>query len=681
MDTIHITMPDGAVREVPLGTTAAEIAQQISPRLAKEALVARIAPIHSLGGGTAAAAARAAGGASPDAAPEARLSSASDGEGFLVDLRAPIDQDVKLSILTPKDPEAIQVLRHSAAHLLAAAVLELFPNVKLGIGPPIDTGFFYDFVRDEPFTPEDLARIEKKMRELAAQDIPNERKMLPKSEALELYRKWDQGFKCELVEERAIEPMVSFYTTGKFIDFCRGPHIPSTGRIRAFKLMSVAGAYWKGQEGNPQMQRIYGACFYTQQELDEYLHRLEEAKRRDHRRLGPELDLFSIQEEAGPGLIFWHPKGGLVRKLMEDWLRDELLKRGYDLVVTPHIMRLELWKTSGHAGFYRENMFGPIEVEKDDYQLKPMNCPGHILIYKSRLRSYRELPVRLAELGTVYRYERSGVLHGLLRVRGFTQDDAHIFCMPQQIESEIEACIDFAFAVMKTFGFSDYVVELSDWDANHPENYAGSAADWARSTAALQSTLNRLNIPFKRMEGEAAFYGPKIDVKLIDAIGRPWQLTTVQFDFNLPGRFDLEYVGEDGARHQPLMVHRALWGSVERFFGILIEHYAGAFPAWLAPVQAEVLPLSEKFIDYAKKVTAALKDAGFRAHLDDRNEKLQAKIRDAQMLKVPYMLVVGGKEAEAGTVSVREHSKGDLGPRPLAQFLSDLRQQVDSRAI
>jgi threonyl-tRNA synthetase len=680
MDTIHITLPDGAVREVPLGTTAAEVAQQISPRLAKEALVARIAPVHA-----PATAARASAGAgpeqSPDASPEARLSASSNGEGFLVDLRAPIDQDVKLSILTPKDPEAIQVLRHSAAHLLAAAVLELFPNVKLGIGPPIDTGFFYDFVRDEPFTPEDLERIEKKMRELAAQDIPNERKMLPKPQALELYRKWDQAFKCELVEERAIEPMVSFYTTGKFIDFCRGPHIPSTGRIRAFKLMSVAGAYWKGREGNPQMQRIYGACFYTQQELDDYLRRLQEAKRRDHRRLGPELDLFSVQEEAGPGLIFWHPKGGLVRKLMEDWLRDELLRRGYDLVYTPHIMRLDLWKTSGHANFYRENMFGAIEVEKDDYQLKPMNCPGHILIYKSRLRSYRELPVRLAELGTVYRYERSGVLHGLFRVRGFTQDDAHIFCMPEQIESEIEACIDFAFAVMKTFGFSDYAVELSVWDAKHPENYAGSAEDWGRATRALETTLAKMKIPYKRMEGEAAFYGPKIDVKLIDAIGRPWQLTTVQFDFNLPGRFGLEYVGEDGNRHQPLMVHRALWGSVERFFGILIEHYAGAFPVWLAPVQAEVLPVSEKFSIYANNVTAELRAAGFRAHLDDRNEKLQAKIRDAQLQKIPYMLIVGGKEAEAGTVSVRHQSKGDLGPRPIAEFLADLRKQVESRAI
>src|ERR1700719_2192725 len=540
-DTIQITLPDGATREVQRGTTAAQIAHQISPRLAKEALVAR-----------------------------------ADGE--LVDLSRPLEHDAKLSILTAKDPDAVQVFRHSAAHLLAAAVMELYPNVTLGIGPPIDNGFFYEFVREEPFTSEDLEKIEAKMHELAAKDVPNERKMIPKPEALELYRKSNQEFKCELVDEKATEPMVSFYTTGKFLDFCRGPHIPSTGRTKAFKLMNVAGAYWKGQEGNPQMQRIYGACFVDQKELDEYLRKLEEAKRRDHRKLGQELDLFSIQDEAGPGLIFWHPKGGVIRKQMEDWLRTELIRHGYDLVYTPHIMRLHLWEISGHTDFYRASMFGPMEVEKDDYQLKPMNCPGHILIYKSRLRSYRELPVRLAELGTVYRYERSGVLHGLLRVRGFTQDDAHIFCMPEQIEPEIEACIDFAFAVMKTFGFSKYVVELSDWDAKHPENYAGSAEDWARSTGALQTTLTRMNIPFKRMEGEAAFYGPKNDVKLFDAIRRPWQLTTVQFDFNLPGRFGLEYVGEDGNRHQPLMVHRALWGSVERFFGILIEHYAGALP-------------------------------------------------------------------------------------------------------
>ena len=643
MDTVQITLPDGATRQVARGTTAAEVARNISHGLAREALVAR-----------------------------------ADGE--LVDLSRPIEHDTKLAILTAKDPDALQVFRHSAAHLLAAAVLELFPDVKLGIGPPIDYGFFYEFLREQPFTPEDLERIEKKMHELAAQNVPNERTLMPKAEALELYRKSNQTFKCELVEEKATEPMVSFYTTGKFIDFCLGPHIPSTGRIKAFKLMNVSGAYWKGQEGNAQLQRIYGACFFTKEELAEYLHRLEEAKRRDHRRLGTELDLFSIQDEAGPGLIFWHPKGGLVRKLMEDWLRDELLRRGYDLVYTPHIMRLDLWKTSGHTNFYRDNMFGAVEVEKADYQLKPMNCPGHILIYKSRLRSYRDLPVRLAELGTVYRYERSGVLHGLLRVRGFTQDDAHIFCMPSQIEAEVEACVDFAFAVMKTFGFSSYQVELSDWDAAHPENYAGSAEDWQRATDALSTTLDRMKVPYKHMEGEAAFYGPKIDVKLIDAIGRPWQLTTVQFDFNLPGRFGLEYVGEDGGRHQPLMVHRALWGSVERFFGILIEHYAGAFPLWLAPVQVAVLPVSEKVSEYAAQVSAELKAAGVRVYLDDRNEKLGAKIRDSEMQKVPYMAVVGGKEADAHSVSVRHHGKGDLGPRPLAQFLADLSAETAARA-
>jgi threonyl-tRNA synthetase len=643
-EQIRVTLPDGAVRELPRGVTPAEIARQISHGLAKEALVAR-----------------------------------ADGE--LIDLSRPLERDTSLAILTKKDPDALQVFRHSAAHLLAAAVLELFPNVRLGIGPPIENGFFYEFLREEPFTPEDLERIEEKMHELAKRDVPNERKLLPKPEALKLYRDSGQTFKCELVEEKAIEPMVSFYTTGKFMDFCRGPHIPSTGRIKAFKLMSVAGAYWKGQEGNPQMQRIYGACFYTDEDLAAYLHRLEEAKRRDHRRLGAELDLFSIEEDAGPGLIFWHPKGGLIRNLIETWLRDELQRRGYDLVYTPHIMRKHLWEISGHTGFYRDSMFGAIEVEKDDYQLKPMNCPGHILIYKSRLRSYRELPMRLAELGTVYRYERSGVLHGLLRVRGFTQDDSHIFCMPEQTETEVQGCVDFAFAVMRTFGFDRYEVELSDWDELHPENYAGKPEDWKRATDALAATLERMDIPFKRIEGEAAFYGPKIDVKLIDAIGRSWQLTTVQFDFNLPRRFELEYVGEDGARHEPLMVHRALLGSVERFFGILVEHYAGAFPAWLAPVQASVLPLSEKFIDYARKVTQQLSDGGIRVHLDERNEKLQAKIRDAQLQKIPYMLIIGGKEAEAGTVSVRHRTKGDLGPRPVGDFIRDLREEISSRTI
>ncbi len=644
MENIQITLPDGAVREFPRGATPAQVAAAISARLAKEALVAR-----------------------------------ADGE--LVDLSRPLDRSTKLAILTAKDGDAVQVFRHSAAHLLAAAVLDLFPGVKLGVGPPIETGFFYEFLREEPFTPEDLEKIEARMRQLAAQDIPNERKMIPKPEALALYRQGNQEFKCELVEEKADEPMVSFYTTGKFLDFCRGPHIPSTGRIRAFKLMSVAGAYWKGQEGNPQMQRIYGACFVEQKELDDYLHKLEEAKRRDHRRLGQELDLFSIEDEAGPGLIFWHPKGGAIRRLMEDWLRAELTRRGYDLVFTPHIMRLNLWKTSGHANFYRENMFGAMEVEKDDYQLKPMNCPGHILIYKSRLRSYRELPIRLAELGTVYRYERSGVLHGLLRVRGFTQDDAHIFCTPGQIEQEIQDCVEFAWEVLRVFGFDRYEVELSARDASRPGDYAGTVEEWERAEGALIHTLERMKVPYKYMPGEAVFYGPKIDVKLVDAIGRPWQLSTVQFDFNLPRRFQLEYVGEDGGRHAPLMVHRALWGSVERFFGVLIEHYAGAFPAWLAPVQASVLPLSEKFADYGRQVLRRLRDAGFRIHLDDRNEKLQAKIRDAQMQKIPYMLIVGGKEAEAGAVSVRHRSKGDLGPRSVEQFIADLRSETDARTL
>ena len=644
MENIQVTLPDGAVREVPRGTTAAEIARQISPRLAKEALVART-------------------------------------NGDLTDLSRPLEQDTKLAILTAKDPDAVQVFRHSAAHLLAAAVMELFPNVKLGIGPPIENGFFYEFVREEPFTPEDLSKIEAKMHELAAKDVPNERKLIPKPEAVELYRKNNQEFKCELVEEKATDPMVSFYTTGKFVDFCRGPHLPSTGRIKAFKLMNVAGAYWKGQEGNPQMQRIYGACFVEQKELDEYLHKLEEAKRRDHRKIGQELDLFSIEEDAGPGLIFWHPKGGIIRRVMEDWLRDALTRHGYDLVFTPHVMRRHLWEISGHTGFYKDSMFGPLEVEKDEYQLKPMNCPGHILIYKSRLRSYRELPVRLAELGTVYRYERSGVLHGLMRVRGFTQDDAHIFCMREQIEKEVQDCVEFAWEVLRVFGFDKYEVELSGGDASRPQDYAGTPEEWKHAENALTSTLERMNVPYKYIPGEAAFYGPKIDVKLVDAIGRPWQLTTVQFDFNLPRRFDLQYVGEDGSRHQPLMVHRALWGSVERFFGVLIEHYAGAFPAWLAPVQASVLPLSEKTIEYAHKVTQQLKDAGIRVHLDDRNEKLQAKIRDAQLQKIPYMLVLGGKEAEAGTVSVRHRTKGDQGPRPLDQFLTDIRQEIETRSI
>src|SRR5271168_4362107 len=503
METIHVTLPDGSVKDVPKGTTPLEIANGISPRLGSAALVARVFTKDGPFVGE----------------PDFILESGAKEEGELIDLRHPLDRDVKLQILTEKDPDSLYVFRHSAAHLLAAAVMDLYPDVKLGIGPPVENGFFYEFLREQPFTPEDLEKIEKKMHDLSSANLSNERKYIPKPEALEMYKNSNQPFKFELVEEKANELMVSFYTTGKFIDFCRGPHIPSTKRITAFKLMNVAGAYWKGQEGNPQLQRIYAAAFFNQKELDEYLHRLEEAKRRDHRKVGTELDLFSIQEQAGPGLIFWHPKGGLIRTLVENWLREELQTRGYDMVFTPHIMLQDLWKTSGHTGFYKESMFGTIEVEKADYQLKPMNCPGHILIYKSKLHSYRDLPVRLAELGTVYRYERSGVLHGLLRVRGFTQDDAHIFCTPEQIEAEVEGCVDFAFAVMKNFGFDKFEVSLSDWDAAHPENYPGKPEDWHRATAALANTMNRMNIPYKKIEGEAAFYGPKIDIKLIDAMG------------------------------------------------------------------------------------------------------------------------------------------------------------------
>ncbi len=650
MSNIQVILPDGAKIEVPRGTTPAEIARKISPGLANDALVARVKP-------------------------------ASNGAtGELVDLSRPLERDSELRFLTERDPEALEVLRHSSAHLMAAAVLELFPESKLGHGPATDSGFFYDFYRPTAFTPEDLAHIEEKMRELQQQDIPYAQEFLPREEWLKRFRQEGDFMKCHFIEQfTRPDEKISIYRTGKFMDFCRGPHVPSTGRIKAFKLLNVSGAYWLGDERNQQLQRIYGTSFFSKKELDDHLHKLEEAKRRDHRRLGQELDLFSIQDEAGPGLIFWHPKGGLVRKIMEDWLRSELLARGYDLVFTPHVMRLDLWKTSGHTDFYRENMFGAMEVEKAEYQLKPMNCPGHILIYKSRLRSYRELPVRLAELGTVYRYERSGVLHGLLRVRGFTQDDSHIFCTPEQLPAEVEGCLNFAWEVLRVFGFDRYEVELSGRDPEHPEHYAGTVEEWDRAERVLIDTLERNKVLYKYMPGEAVFYGPKIDVKLVDAIGRPWQLTTVQFDFNLPRRFGIEYVGDDGSRHQPVMVHRALWGSVERFFGVLIEHYAGAFPAWLAPVQATVLPVSEKFMDYAKKVRERLATAGFRAELDDRNEKLQAKIRDAQLQKIPYMLVVGGKEAEAGTVSVRHRAKGDLGPQPFEAFLAALGSEVNRR--
>ena len=472
--------------------------------------------------------------------------------------------------------------------------------------------------------------------------------------------------------------MFSEYTLGPhFIDFCLGPHVPSTKKIKAFKLLSIAGCYWKGDEHNQQLQRIYGTAFFSKKELEEHLHKLEEAKRRDHRKLGQELDLFSIQELAGPGLIFFHPKGGLIRKLIEDWMRDQYLKRGYSLVYTPHVMRADLWKTSGHLEHYAENMFAGMELDDAEYRLKPMNCPGHILIYRDKLRSYRELPVRLGELGTVYRYERSGVMHGLLRVRGFTQDDAHIFCTPEQIEDEVVNCLEFAIDTLKAFGFEQYEAELSTWDGGTSGKYVGTPEQWELAENALKSAVERLGLKAPVIKDEAAFYGPKIDMKLLDALGRKWQLSTVQFDFTLPQRFGLEYVHEDGKRHQPLMVHRALYGSIERFFGILIEHYAGAFPVWLAPVQAVVMPITDRHLDYARTVFEKLEAAGFRVQLDDRKEKVNLKIRDAQMQKVPYMLVAGDREAEAGTVSVRHRKHADMGAKPVDEFIADLKAMVD----
>ena len=670
--TIAVHLPDGSVREVPAGTTPLEIANSISPRLAAASVVARLTPV------TGAAAQKAA----DDTPTEAAMYAAEDASApRLVDLSTPLNADTRLELVTEKDPEALKVVRHSAAHVLATAVLELFPETKLGHGPATDSGFFYDFYREKPFTPDDLAAIETKMAEVIARNESFLREYEPREQALTEFEKDGDFMKTHFVT-KFTEPgsQVSFYRNGGFIDFCRGPHVPSTGRVKAVKVTNLAGAYWLGDEKNPQLQRIYGTAFFSQKDLDAHFARLEEAARRDHRVLGKQLDLFSVQELAGAGLIFWHPRGAMIRKIMEDWMRDECLRRGYQLVYTPHVARVNLWQTSGHEGFYSQNMFTPMELDDANYRMKPMNCPFHILIYKNSPKSYRDLPARYAELGNVYRYERSGTMHGLLRVRGFTQDDAHIFCTPGQIEDEVVACIDFAEAVLKTFGFSEFKVELSTWDPNDRAHYAGSDENWNLAVGSLQRALDRKGIQYKTIPGEAAFYGPKIDVKLVDVLGRLWQLSTVQFDFNLPARFELEYVGEDGERHQPVMVHRALFGSVERFFGVLIEHYAGAFPLWLAPVQIGLVPISERHLEYAHKVEAELKAAGFRVEVDSRNEKMNAKIRDLANQKTPYILVFGDKEAAANAVSVRTRGKGDQGSMPLADFIAKAQALVSSQS-
>jgi threonyl-tRNA synthetase len=571
----------------------------------------------------------------------------------------------------------IEIYRHSSAHLLAAAVTELYPEAQCGIGPPTEDGFFYDFLVAKPFTPEDLAAIEKRMAHIVKQNRPIEKKLLPKAEALELFAQKGQSLKCELIREKAGE-VVQCYTMGEFIDFCLGPHLPSTRDIKAFKLKAEpAAAYWKGREGNPSMQRVYGYAFFTKEELDGHLHRLEEAKRRDHRKLGRELDLFSIAEETGSGLILWHPKGGFIRKQIEDFWRDQHLAGGYDLVYSPHIAKIDLWNTSGHTQYYRANMYSPIDIEGTEYQLKPMNCPFHITIYRSRLRSYRELPLRYAELGTVYRFERSGVLHGLLRVRGFTQDDAHLFCRPDQLDAETVRVLDFVTAMLKAFGFERYDIYVS----TKPADASGTDEQWSVATAALKRALESRGLAYLVDPGEGTFYGPKIDIKIKDSLDRAWQCSTIQVDFHNPSRFGLEYIGEDGKAHAPVMLHRALLGSLERFFGVLIEHYAGAFPLWLAPTQAVVVPVTERQQEYARAVTEQLAAAGVRAALDDRNEKLGYRIREAQLHKVPYMLVVGDKEAAAGTVAVRHRQAGDLGSAQAATLAERIVRLARERAV
>jgi threonyl-tRNA synthetase len=676
--TIQIQLPDGSRRQVPSGTTPLEIANSISPRLAAAIVVAKIKSL----------AANSAPAAADDNQTDAALSEESmyaaenASAEKLVDLSAPLTEDVALWLLKETEPEALQVVRHSAAHVMATAILELFPETKLGHGPATENGFFYDVYREQPFTPDDLARIEAKMAEVVARDERFVREYEARDEYLAWSKRHNDFMKIHFVEKFTKDgDAISLYKNGGFTDFCRGPHVPSTGRVKAFKVMSIAGAYWLGDEKNPQLQRIYGTAFFNQKDLDAHFKHLEEIKARDHRSLGKQLDLFSIQEVAGAGLIFWHPKGGLIRKTMEDWMRDECVRRGYELVYTPHIMRRELWKISGHEGFYSQNMYPPMELDDAEYRLKPMNCPGHILIYKNSPRSYRDLPVRYAELGNVYRYERSGTMHGLLRVRGFTQDDAHIFCTPEQIEDEVVACIDFAQSVLHTFGFAEFKVELSTWDPKDQKSYTGSAEHWNTAISSLHSALNRKNIPFRTIPGEAAFYGPKIDVKLVDVLGRLWQLSTVQFDFNLPARFELEYVGEDGEKHQPVMVHRALFGSVERFFGVLIEHYAGAFPMWLAPVQVGIVPISEKHLEYAEAVKKKLEAAGIRVELDARNEKMNAKIREFTLQKVPFVLVMGDKEAATEAVSVRTRGKGDEGSIALADFIARAQKLIATNAV
>jgi threonyl-tRNA synthetase len=587
-----------------------------------------------------------------------------------------------------QENDHLHKLRHSAAHVMAQAVLEKFPEGKVAIGPAIEDGFYYDFDLPRPLTPEDLDEIEARMKEIVAQDHPFEYRELAEEEARELFA--DQPYKLELIQGilaggedeygEAAEgpPKLSVYKHASFVDLCRGPHVENTKKIdpKALKLLNVAGAYWRGDERRPMLQRIYGTAWETPKQLKAFLAWREEVEKRDHRRLIKDLDLLSFHPEGGAGLAYWHPKGGQMRVLIEDYWRRRHYEGGYEIVFSPHIGRAQLWETSGHLDFYQEGMYAPMDVDGQDYYIKPMNCPFHILMYQSRMRSYRDLPMRWAELGTVYRYERSGVLHGLLRVRGFTQDDAHIFCTPEQIEDEILRVLDFSLDLLRGFGFEEFQIELSVRDPQTPEKYAGADAMWQQAEVSLVKALEARDLPYERMEGEAVFYGPKIDIKIKDALGRAWQCTTIQFDFNLPERFDMSYVGEDGQEHRPYMVHRALLGSIERFFGVLVEHYGGAFPVWLSPVQAVVIPIADRHVEYADRVAHRLRQAELRVEVDASSDRMQAKIRKAQLQKVPYMLVVGDREQEAESVAVRLRTEENLGAMPIDEFVARAQQAV-----
>jgi threonyl-tRNA synthetase len=625
---MKITLPDGKMLDLAQGATAREAAGAIGRRLAEAALAAKV-------------------------------------NGVPVDLSAPLHDGDTLQILTFDSPEGKSTYWHSSSHVLAQAVQELFPSAKIAIGPSIDNGFYYDFDVEKNFSPEDLAKIEARAKEIAGRKLPIERKEPSVDEARRYFESKKEPYKLELLDGITGKP--SIYRQGEWQDLCRGPHVPDTGYIKAFKVLSTAGAYWRGSEKNKMLQRIYAISFPKEAMLKEHLQLIEEAQKRDHRRIGTDLDLYSINESVGPGLVLWHPKGGRLRTIIEDFWRNEHYKNGYEIVYSPHIGRAQLWETSGHLDFYRENMYAPMEIDEQEYFVKPMNCPFHLMMYKSTMHSYRDLPLRWAELGTVYRYEKSGVLHGLLRVRGFTQDDAHLICRPDQMPDEIRNVLRFCLYMLKSFGFEKFKVYL----ATRPkENAVGDEAKWKNATAALEQAVKAEGLDFEVDEGGGAFYGPKIDIKIKDALNREWQCSTIQFDFNEPERFDITYAGPNNERERPYMIHRALLGSLERFMGVLIEHYAGALPCWLAPLQVRVLPISEKTLAYGRTVADRLRDAGLRAELDDRNEKIGYKIRDAEMKKIPFMAVVGEKEVEGNAVSVRCHGKGDKGSMALGDFIA-----------